>query len=51
MMFREKEVGVQGMDVTDDEIQSSVRKWLNRAASGEELPIVLMPFDPEGHED
>lgn len=36
------------MDVSNDEIQRSVRKWLAVTARGEELPVVLMPFDPEG---
>jgi hypothetical protein len=51
MRFLKKDVGMKAMDVADDEIQNSVRKWLKRAAGGEDLPIILMPFDPEGHEE
>lgn len=39
------------MDFSDDEIQRSVRKWLRIAEEQEELPIVLMPFDPEGQDE
>jgi hypothetical protein len=36
------------MDFSDDEIQRSVRKWMRIAGSDGPLPVILMPFDPEG---
>ena len=39
------------MHVSNDEIQRSVKKWLRIAADHGDLPIVLMPFDPEGSDE
>ena len=39
------------MNVSNYEIQRSVKKWLRIALDKGDLPIILMPFDPEGSDD
>lgn len=39
------------MNVSNDEIQRSVQKWLRIAVDNGELPVILMPFDPEGSDE
>ncbi len=39
------------MEFTSEEVRACVGKWLHIARSDEELPVILMPFDPEGSDE
>jgi len=49
-VIRVTTVGMTQMDFSDEDIRRSVRKWLRIAENGGDLPVVLMPCDPEGRD-